>query len=608
MTNPAISRLKAAMKAAALVNQSTDIAKHRAGETGADSLEASKAPAQNQQASASKLLKGGLFGLRDRLIVDRRSGGRPILIRGWHQALALGSAAALSVGSVMIIGIGLFGLMQPNLRDLEVREQALRTALTLVADEVLDQQLELVDATASRSGYIFVESGRISVDSLMADNERLLSTLEAALDALDTSAEGVSTGPLGNAFEHLDTEAGTGSNAGVFQRLEYELALSLTQTDMLAAELRLERQTIESLSESLAAARVDAGVLERKAHRLTDSVQRQDQLIAVLRRDLASVQSDQATQNAARRDTIGVLNDQNDGLMSELRTLRSQMDDTTGTLRSLQAQLVESEAEQARLTALVEQRDVQIAILTDTQTGILEQLEVQANQQMAALQEAINLTGVDNSSSLQLDALLESVQDPFWNGMGGADDGSARASNDGDWQSLSGDDPAAALVTDILDRVDTLMLAHAQLEAQRSHFNALPTYPPVDGLRLSSGYGMRRHPVTGKNRMHKGLDFAGPSGTEVVASASGRVVYAARKGSYGNLIELDHGNGVTTRYAHLRDIEVSTGDIVEMGERIGTVGSTGASTGPHLHWEVRVFERAKNPQLFLEAGRVVRGN
>ena len=76
MTNPAISRLKAAMKAAALVNQSTDIAKHRAGETGADSLEASKAPAQNQQASASKLLKGGLFGLRDRLIDDRRSGGR----------------------------------------------------------------------------------------------------------------------------------------------------------------------------------------------------------------------------------------------------------------------------------------------------------------------------------------------------------------------------------------------------------------------------------------------------------------------------------------------------------------------------------------------------
>ena len=117
---------------------------------------------------------------------------------------------------------------------------------------------------------------------------------------------------------------------------------------------------------------------------------------------------------------------------------------------------------------------------------------------------------------------------------------------------------------------------------------------------------MRKHPVTGKNRMHKGLDFAGPSGTPVMAAAAGRVIYAARKGSYGNLIELDHGNGVTTRYAHLRDIEVREGDTVEMGELIGTVGSTGASTGPHLHWEVRVFERAKNPQLFLDAGRAVR--
>ncbi len=224
---------------------------------------------------------------------------------------------------------------------------------------------------------------------------------------------------------------------------------------------------------------------------------------------------------------------------------------------------------------------------------------------MAALRSAIDMTGVDHDTSLQLDALLDSVQDPFWNGMGGANDGMSVPS-EADLEEIYGDDAAAALVSDILDRVDALARRHAELALRRNHFDALPTSPPVKGLRLSSGFGMRKHPVTGKNRMHKGLDFAGPSGTPVMAAAAGRVIYAARKGSYGNLIELNHGNGVTTRYAHLRDIEVSKGDTVEMGELIGTVGSTGASTGPHLHWEVRVFERAKNPQLFLDAGLVVR--
>ena len=573
------------MKAAARVNQTTG---------------AAEAKGEQVEVAGAARARTGVLGLRDRLLVDQHSGGRPVLIRAWQQAAAVGGAAALALGSVVALGLGLYAATRSDVRALEAREQALVTALELASNYVLDRQIELLDATTSRSGFIFVDNANVSIEALMADNERLLSTLEAALEPVDSLRnEGAVAAKSPGAASHSEAEG-----AGL-QRLEYELALSQTQQDMLAAELNLERQTIETLSDALASVRVDVSVLERESLRLAQTVDRRDELIAVLKRDLAAVQSDRAEGQDARRGTINLLNTQNDELISELRLLRNQLNGNADTLRSLQDQLVRSESEQARLAALVEQREAQITILTDTQSGILEQLEAQVEQQMAALRSAIDMTGVDHDTSLQLDALLESVQDPFWNGMGGANDGMS-VPTEANLEEIYGDDAAAALVSDILDRVDALARRHAELALRRNHFDALPTSPPVKGLRLSSGFGMRKHPVTGKNRMHKGLDFAGPSGTPVMAAAAGRVIYAARKGSYGNLIELDHGNGVTTRYAHLRDIEVSKGDTVEMGELIGTVGSTGASTGPHLHWEVRVFERAKNPQLFLDAGLAVR--
>ena len=573
------------MKAAARVNQTTG---------------AAEANGEQVEVAGAARVRSGVFGLRDRLLVDQHSGGRPVLIRAWQQAAVVGAAAVLALGSVFALGLGLYATTRADVRALEAREQALVTALELASNHVLDRQIELLDATTSQSGFIFVDNANVSIEALMADNERLLSTLEAALEPVDRLGKQGAVAAKSRGAASDDDADGAG-----LQRLEYELALSQTQQDMLAAELNLERQTIETLSDALASVRVDVSVLERESLRLAQTVERRDELIAVLKSDLAAVQSDRAEGQDARRGTINLLNTQNDELISELRSLRNQLNGNADTLRSLQDQLVQSESEQARLAALVEQRDAQITILTDTQSGILEQLEAQVEQQMAALRSAIDMTGVDHDTSLQLDALLESVQDPFWNGMGGANDGMSVPS-EADLEEIYGDDAAAALVSDILDRVDALARRHAELALRRNHFDALPTSPPVEGLRLSSGFGMRKHPVTGKNRMHKGLDFAGPSGTPVMAAAAGRVIYAARKGSYGNLIELDHGNGVTTRYAHLRDIEVSKGDTVEMGELIGTVGSTGASTGPHLHWEVRVFERAKNPQLFLDAGRAVR--
>jgi hypothetical protein len=130
---------------------------------------------------------------------------------------------------------------------------------------------------------------------------------------------------------------------------------------------------------------------------------------------------------------------------------------------------------------------------------------------------------------------------------------------------------------------------------------------PVDGARLSSGFGMRFHPVLGYSRMHQGLDFAAPTGTPVVASAAGTVAQAGWGGGYGNLVVIRHQGGMLTRYAHLSRIAVKPGQAVGQGQRIGAVGSTGLSTGPHLHYEVWVSGKPVNPKQarFLSGNQLI---
>lgn len=131
----------------------------------------------------------------------------------------------------------------------------------------------------------------------------------------------------------------------------------------------------------------------------------------------------------------------------------------------------------------------------------------------------------------------------------------------------------------------------------------LPFGGPIDGeIDFSSGFGYRMDPFTRSPAMHTGLDFRAEYGAPVRATGAGRVVVAEYSGAYGNMVEIDHGNGVTTRYAHLSAITVDPGERVEAGTRIGHVGSTGRSTGPHLHYETRIASEPVNPHRFLKAG------
>lgn len=161
-------------------------------------------------------------------------------------------------------------------------------------------------------------------------------------------------------------------------------------------------------------------------------------------------------------------------------------------------------------------------------------------------------------------------------------------------------------------RFERLGLSLARMSALERALDGVPQVAPAANQRITSAFGYRRDPFNGGSAMHGGIDFKGPTGSPIMAAAKGRIIYAGRKGGYGNFVEVDHGNGLTTRYAHLSRIDVKVGQSIDAGATLGGLGSTGRSTGPHLHFEVRINGRAVNPRPFLETApdvlKEARGN
>jgi murein DD-endopeptidase MepM/ murein hydrolase activator NlpD len=137
-----------------------------------------------------------------------------------------------------------------------------------------------------------------------------------------------------------------------------------------------------------------------------------------------------------------------------------------------------------------------------------------------------------------------------------------------------------------------------KLKAKRSLLAATPSIRPLDGWK-TSGFGYRRSPFTGRRELHKGLDIAAPKGSPIIAPADGVVTFSARKGLMGNMVTIKHGYGIVTRYGHLSKMLKEKGEKVARGEVIALVGSTGRSTGPHLHYEVRLNGVPVNPEKYI---------
>jgi murein DD-endopeptidase MepM/ murein hydrolase activator NlpD len=157
------------------------------------------------------------------------------------------------------------------------------------------------------------------------------------------------------------------------------------------------------------------------------------------------------------------------------------------------------------------------------------------------------------------------------------------------------------LSQEVEERSDQLTVLEALLVNSSANKKFLPTLSPIEEGWFSSNFGWRIDPFTGQKSFHEGIDFPSETGTPIVAAASGKVIFAEVHPQYGKMIEIDHGNGLVTRYAHASALLVKEGDLVVRGQQLARVGTTGRSTGPHLHFEVRLNGVPQNPVRFLQS-------
>ncbi len=255
---------------------------------------------------------------------------------------------------------------------------------------------------------------------------------------------------------------------------------------------------------------------------------------------------------------------------------------------------------------------------TDIKLPIVESLVLSAQQEQARKTEGFLRENLDamaiklgqmQAQLMRLDALGERLsalaglkpQEFRFNeipGRGGAISSSVPA------QSLSMEDLGRemdALSRHMENRTDHLGILESTLFDARVKKKLMPTITPVEGSWNASSFGWRIDPITGQHALHEGIDFIADVGTPVFAAAGGVVIFAEYHYQYGNMVEIDHGNDFITRYAHASKLFVKVGDVVHRGRKVAVVGSTGRSTGPHLHFEVRYRGVAQNPARFLRA-------
>jgi murein DD-endopeptidase MepM/ murein hydrolase activator NlpD len=241
--------------------------------------------------------------------------------------------------------------------------------------------------------------------------------------------------------------------------------------------------------------------------------------------------------------------------------------------------------ERAKMSGEVGDLRQQLASLQESQANFVANLAERARGNIDMMEKTVAMTGLD------VNKLLEAVS-------GDSAEGGpfipAREPASGD----EGEQKLLASVATLGDQVD-------RWEKLQFILRSLPLTAPIDSYYISSSYGTRLDPFNGARAQHEGVDMVSKLRSEVLATAPGTVTFAGWKGGYGRVVEIDHGLGIVTRYAHLHAINVKVGDVVDYRQEIGKLGSSGRSSGPHVHFEVRYNGRPLDPMAFLKAGRYV---
>lgn len=309
-----------------------------------------------------------------------------------------------------------------------------------------------------------------------------------------------------------------------------------------------------------------------------------------LQRDLADV----TARGASAETRINSLHAKVAGLEAELQETTLRAGDIEEQARQLTAALgaaIEQrnrlQNERAQMAGTVGDLRQQLAALQESQANFVANLAERARDNIEDMEKTVAMTGLD------VDKLLQSIAEQE-SGKGGPFIPAPAPVATGD----EGEQKLLASVATLGDQVE-------RWEKLQMILRTLPLTAPIDSYYISSTYGTRTDPFNGARALHEGIDMVSKLRSEVLATAPGSVTFAGWKGGYGRVVEIDHGLGIVTRYAHLYAINVKVGDLVDYRQEIGKLGSSGRSSGPHVHFEVRYNGRPLDPMAFLKAGRYV---
>lgn len=370
------------------------------------------------------------------------------------------------------------------------------------------------------------------------------------------------------------------------------------EIDMVEESYRTRIASLETqLAEATGRSETAVGRLDAALARISeqqDAVRAQIRETADLERALDAMRGKLAVAVAARdaaQDRAGALD-------VELAALRS---DLSGATDAAELDTVLAAVSDA-LHSAVRERDTQKSDLDrlHSEMATMElKMEINADRQermVASLEDAVEMSfkpleGMFDNAGLDVDTLLDGVRANY-SGIGGPETAVASLP-------LSVDPEMNDRFSDLMgdmDRMNMMRIAAAKV----------PFAMPVRAAhRFTSGFGMRRDPKTGGRRAHNGIDLAGPRGTPILATGDGVVVHASWQSGFGKLIKIRHAYGFETLYAHLNDMHVEVGDRIARGDHIGDMGTTGRSTGVHLHYEVRLGGQPVNPLTYIKAAKDV---
>ena len=416
----------------------------------------------------------------------------------------------------------------------------------------------------------------------------------------------------GTRFVRLRPTAQAGILAGVAGLLAWTvIATSIVAFNALGAEsareqVARERQHFETRLGELAAERDRRAVEAQDAHdryaQAMDRVAAMQAMLLASERQRAELESGvEAVQRSLRERTRerdqarGQLAEyEREDATTELRAAASRLEEFEQTLDFLMTALADTATEREMMSVVAEAAHLQAQhlaleyrLIQDRNHRIFSQLEEAVSEAISPLEQMFR------SAGLPPERILQQVRSGYQTRSASLMPISVSTSGTLDPES---DEARANAVLKALEEINSFRIA-----AQRTPF-AMPVRASV---RQTSGFGTRRDPRTGRPRQHNGVDWAGPRGTPILSTGAGRVTFAGRQGGYGNLVIVQHDFGIETYYAHLHTINVNVGQRVSRGDRIGGMGTTGRSTGVHLHYEIRVGGRPINPMNYIRAARNV---